>query len=133
MLALLLAATVTWTMPTQTASEDSCSGGPPVRELSGWRLYAQVQSPTWVAEHVHLEGSSSVWGLRFPVVREEALPRQVRSASTENLPNGGAGQRVTVSGVPDSLDGQPVLGYFVVTFNRSLKSSCQGNFATRGW
>lgn len=118
---------LTFTLPSTTAGEKSCVGGPPIRQLAGWRLYAQVQSKTWLANRSRMEVDAAEWARLWPQVRAEASARQVRSASTKHLPGFGAGQRVTVD-VPDSLDGMPVLGWRVVTFNDSLRVSCESNW-----
>ena len=119
--------TLTFTLPATTATESSCSGGPPIRSLSGWRIFAQVQSRTWLDNRARMEADPTEWARLWPSVRAEASARQVRSASTKHLPNFGAGARVTVD-VPDSLDGMPVLGWRVVTFNDSLQVSCESNW-----
>lgn len=124
---------LSWTMPTATAKADplgnvvDCSGGPAVRGLAGWRLYAQVQSRTWIDSGAAMQRDARTWARLWPRVSAEAMPRQVRSASSKHLPNGGAGQRITVS-VPDSLDGEPVLCWYVVTFNDSLRISCPSSW-----
>lgn len=121
--------TLTFTLPLTTAKANAsgqivdCSGGAPVNSLAGWRLYAQIQSPTYATRSRAMLGSADEWARWWPVCAAEAMPRQVRSASSKHMPNGGAGQRVTVS-APDSLDGMPVLAYFVTTFNDSGKVSC---------
>lgn len=124
--------TLSWTMPTTTAKANSagqltdCSGGPPVRSLAGWRIFAQVQSRTWVEHGAAMNADSSRWAALWPLVRDEAMPRQVRSASSKHMPNGGAGLRISTD-APDSLDGMPVLIWYVVTFNDSLEVSCTSN------
>ena len=130
MIAALLAATLTFTLPATTAGDKSFSGGPPIRSLSGWRLYAQVQSRTWLDNRARMEADPAEYARLWPIARAEALPRQVRSASTKALPGFGAGVRVTVD-VPDSLDGMPVLGWRVIAFNDSLQVSCPSNWRSR--
>ena len=127
MISALLAATLSFTLPTTTATETNCSGGPAIHQLAGWRLYAQVQSKTWLAHRTRMEADPAEWARLWPQVRAEASARQVRSASSKHLPNSGAGQRVTVD-VPDSLDGMPVLGWRVVAFNDSLAVGCESNW-----
>lgn len=138
--ATALSATLTFTLPATTQQRTSggalvaCSGGDSLRTLAGWRIFAQVQAPQWEHHRECMLGHDIYWQIFWPQVREAALPRQVKSASTLNLPRRGAGQRVTVD-VPDSLDvdtgygvfRQPVLCWYVETFNDSLKVSCPSN------
>lgn len=127
---LALAATLSFTLPTTTAKvgpsgePTACDGGAPIRQLAGWRILAQVQSRTWLDSLAWRQDNSAAWSRLWPRVNTEGSPRQVLSASSKHLPNGGAGQRITVT-VPDSLDGLPVIGYWVETFNDSLWRSCQ--------
>lgn len=143
LLLLLLAApafagerTLSWTLPATTAKVDdsgrivSCEGGHALTTLAGWRLFAQIQSPTWVRRGTAMKASPSLWADSIATVFAEALPRQVRSASSKHLPNGGAGMRMSTT-APDSIDGQPVVVWFVVTFNDSGKASCPSNWAAR--
>ena len=136
MIALVLAATLSWTMPATTAKVGpegrivSCEGGHALNTLAGWRLFAQIQSPTWVREGSAMLADESRYIALWPAVRDEAMPRQVRSASSKHLPNGGAGQHISTT-APDSIDGQPVVVWFVVTFNDSGKVSCPSNWAAR--
>lgn len=140
MIALVLAATLTFTLPATTQQRNvngslvACVGGDSLRTLSGWRIFAQVQAPQWTHHKASMLGHDIYWQIWWPQVREAALPRQVKSASTLNLPRRGAGHRVTVD-VSDSLDvdtgygvfRQPVLCWYVETFNDSLKTSCPSN------
>ena len=53
MIVAVLAATLTFTLPSTTAKHDAsgrmvdCAGGPAIKSLAGWRLFAQAQSRTW--------------------------------------------------------------------------------------
>ena len=132
MIALALAVTLSWTMPTATAKVNDrgnvldCGNGAPIHSLAGWRIWAQIQSPTWVRRSAAMKESPPLWADSIGTVFAEALPRQVRSASSKHLPNGGAGVRMTQV-LPDSLDGQPVVVWWVDTFNDSGKVSCRSN------
>lgn len=124
--------TLSWTMPLTTARANAegrivdCAGGDSTLSLAGWRLFAQIQSPTWVREDSTMLRDEARYVALWPQVRNEALPRQVKSASSKHLPRNGAGMRMTTT-VPDSLDGQPVLLWFVEIFNDSGKVSCPSN------
>lgn len=129
-------ATLSFTLPATLAKGDGrtvtdCANGGEVHSLAGWRVFAQVQSRTWRDSGSVMERSPAAWARLWPSVRAEAIPQQVRSASTKAMPRGGAGQRVALT-VPDSLNGSPVLAWYVTTFNDSLLESCPTNLKIGG-
>lgn len=135
----LHAATLSFTLPTtKSALPASCSSPASCTNLAGWRVYAQVQSVAWERHRETMKTSSIHWAIYWPTVSSEALPIQVRSASTLHLPGRGVGQRISVS-VPDSLDvvtpdgpvRRRVLLWTVETFNDSLRVSCPASVGAR--
>ena len=113
---LVLAATLTWTIPTRTA--DPCACGLYVPKEA--RVYRHGQSATWRAMRPAMELDGDVWAATWPIVRREAAPVRV---ATIPLGPGDCGKRMTWS-TPDT---SATTFWFVTTVDSSGRESAISN------
>ena len=113
---LVLAATLTWTIPTRTA--DPCACGLYVPKEA--RVYRHGQSATWRAMRPAMELDGDVWAATWPTVAWEARPVLVAV-----LPLGwpDRGRRMTWS-TPDT---SATTFWFVTTVDSSGREARQSN------
>lgn len=111
--ALVIAATLTWTVPTRRES-----GALYVPREA--RVYRHRQSQTWRAMRPAMEALGEVWEAYWPLVRAEARPVRV---ATIPLGEGQQGRRMTWT-TPDT---SATTFWFVTTVDTAGRESRQSN------
>jgi len=111
--ALLLAVTLSWTVPSRTEAGTVLAP----REA---RIYRHRQSRAWVAMHPAMQLDGDVWAATWPSVRREAAPVLV---ATIPLSDADCGRKLTWSTTNDTV----TTFYFVTTVDTAGRESRQSN------
>lgn len=121
MLAALLAATLSFHLPTHDAAEFGVcvEDTLPCTDLTAWSLWGAHQSPTWVAMRDSLlRATPSDWAALWPVVAGEAAPQRV----LRNLTS--AAGSLVLQVLPP---GTPHRFWYVTTEDEVQNESCRSN------